>query len=456
MKILHYTLGLPPYRTGGLTKYSLDLMKSEMKIDNEVYLLYPGKFNISKKTKIIKNKSKYNIKIYEIINPLPVPLLGGINQYNLYTNKIDKKVYLEFLRNINPSIIHIHTIMGLHKEFLDAAKDLEIKIIYTTHDYFGICPKVNLIDFNGEICLDYQNGKKCILCNQHSYSIKMIFIMQSKLYRYLKNMKIITKIRSYKKNEKKEIKLEKDIYNDRFKSKDYINLRNYYIEMLNLVDYIHFNSSIAKNEYEKYMPNLKGKILNITHIDIKNNYINKKFIRPDDKLKISYLGPLDKYKGFYLLKDSLEELLNRGIKNWELNMYGSDCSIELDSKYYKIYGRYEYKDLANIFENTDVLVVPSIWKETFGFIGLEALSYGIPVIVSEHVGLRDIIELNNVGIVFNANPKDLSDLIEKIINDRMILHKLNENIVDREVNITMNKHTSEIIDLYNDIIMERV
>ena len=204
------------------------------------------------------------------------------------------------------------------------------------------------------------------------------------------------------------------------------------------------------------MPNLKGKILNITHIDIKNNYINKKFIRPDDKLKISYLGPLDKYKGFYLLKDSLEELLNRGIKNWELNMYGSDCSIELDSKYYKIYGRYEYKDLANIFENTDVLVVPSIWKETFGFIGLEALSYGIPVIVSEHVGLRDIIELNNVGIVFNANPKDLSDLIEKIINDRMILHKLNENIVDREVNITMNKHTSEIIDLYNDIIMERV
>ena len=26
MRVLHYTLGFPPYRSGGLTKYALDLM----------------------------------------------------------------------------------------------------------------------------------------------------------------------------------------------------------------------------------------------------------------------------------------------------------------------------------------------------------------------------------------------------------------------------------------------
>lgn len=32
MKILHYNLGLPPYRSGGLTKYSTDLMIEQSKI----------------------------------------------------------------------------------------------------------------------------------------------------------------------------------------------------------------------------------------------------------------------------------------------------------------------------------------------------------------------------------------------------------------------------------------
>ena len=42
MNILHYTLGLPPYRSGGLTKYSLDLMLEQISEGHTLSLLYPS------------------------------------------------------------------------------------------------------------------------------------------------------------------------------------------------------------------------------------------------------------------------------------------------------------------------------------------------------------------------------------------------------------------------------
>ena len=41
MKIIHYCLGLPPFATGGLTIYARDLANAQ-KIDNDVYMIYPG------------------------------------------------------------------------------------------------------------------------------------------------------------------------------------------------------------------------------------------------------------------------------------------------------------------------------------------------------------------------------------------------------------------------------
>ena len=81
---------------------------------------------------------------------------------------------------------------------MTAAKKLNIKTIFTSHDYFGICPKVNLIDLQGEICTDYDNGKNCIDCNRNGYSKSLVILMQSKTYRNLKNSSILKKLRAYK------------------------------------------------------------------------------------------------------------------------------------------------------------------------------------------------------------------------------------------------------------------
>ena len=80
--------------------------------------------------------------------------------------------FYDFLKKKNINIIHIHTLMGLPKEFISAAKNLGIKVIYTSHDYFGLCPKLGFI-YNGQIC-NNDNYEKCIACNETSLSLNKI------------------------------------------------------------------------------------------------------------------------------------------------------------------------------------------------------------------------------------------------------------------------------------------
>ena len=42
MRILHYALGFPPWRTGGLTKYCVDLMLTQKNRDMKSHYYGPG------------------------------------------------------------------------------------------------------------------------------------------------------------------------------------------------------------------------------------------------------------------------------------------------------------------------------------------------------------------------------------------------------------------------------
>lgn len=457
MKILHISLGLPPYRTGGLTKYSVDLMHSQGK-EHQVFLLYPGKFTLSKRTAVKKNKPYGSISVYELINPLPIPLLNGINQPKHFMKEIDHKVYEEFLIELKPEVIHVHTLMGIHKEFFETAKRLDIKIIFTTHDYFGLCPKVNLMDSKGNICNEFNNGKSCIECNVNALSLPMIHVMQSYPYRYLKDSSIVKSLRKIKKNQTKNntvaTSVEREIKEiDLNLAAHYMELRDYYLTIFKLVDYFHFNSSIAKEQFEKYL-DVNGKIVSISHQDI-SDYRQERSVkqRGNEVVKLGYLGPIDTYKGFYSLKNKLDSLKEKGYANWHLGVYG-DFVNDPDTynpEYYTFYGRYNYNQLKDIFNEVDLLIIPSIWKETFGFIGLEAQSYGVPIMVSEYVGFKDLVQDGETGFIYKVNGYDFIDKLSMILDDTSLLDHINENLLKLDFPHLMEQHTKEIINLYQEV-----
>ena len=129
MNILHYSLGFPPYRTGGLTKFCMDLMKEQVQEGDQVSLLWPGEIQLfGKRTKIQKNRSVDGIANFEVINPTPVSYDEGIVDIPAFVDEGDLKVYEQFLQFVHPEVIHIHTLMGLHKNLLVAAKKKELRL----------------------------------------------------------------------------------------------------------------------------------------------------------------------------------------------------------------------------------------------------------------------------------------------------------------------------------------
>ena len=439
MKILHYSLGFPPYRTGGLTKFCMDCMKEQQKQGHTVAMIWPGQIKIFDKKNYVLNRGQVNVngdyfQSYEIINPLPVPYDEGIQNVNLFMASGDIEAYKSFFKKVRPDVIHVHTFMGLHKNLLNAAKQEGIRLVFSTHDFFPICPKVTMFK-NGSICDTASNCTECSSCNQTALSEKKMVILQTALYRQLKESKIVKKLRkSHRDNYLSEqtLDIKKTLGNETDK---YIALRRHYYEMLLLMDVIHFNSSVTKVVYDNYFKLDKAVIIPITHGDISDNRKIKVF---DDKIRFTYLGAQSSAKGFYILKKALDALY-KVKQNFKLNIYFEPSE---KSPYMEVHNRYTYDELGKIMDDTDVLIVPSLWNETFGYTALEALSYGVPVVISDRVGAKDILNKNSGIVVNNINENKLLYVLKSINSEK--LSYMNLEIVNNQNIITMEEMIKNI------------
>lgn len=57
------------------------------------------------------------LQSFEVINPLPVSFDEGIADFSAFTANAGTVAYDKFLDAVQPDVIHVHTLMGLHKSF---------------------------------------------------------------------------------------------------------------------------------------------------------------------------------------------------------------------------------------------------------------------------------------------------------------------------------------------------
>ena len=164
--------------------------------------------------------------------------------------------------------------MGLPKEFLEIAKESKIKIVYTTHDYYGICLKCNLIDSSNNFCDEF-NVKKCAKCNQiNGLNKQVAYLINNDFYKKIKNNAFIymfkSKYRSNNVGKGKQINFDNVICTEK-KIGEYEKLLNYYYDMFHMIDIFHFNSEISQEIYKRFIPDIVGKVAPITLEHIKDN-----------------------------------------------------------------------------------------------------------------------------------------------------------------------------------------
>lgn len=469
MKILHYLHGLPPVRNGGLVQYALDLAFGEYEAGNDVQLLVPGRFSSRLKGRAEIRSGKWGkLPCHYIINPIPVTEGRRIEHIGLLLEHRNFGVYDTFLRQNSPDIIHMHTFMGIECTFLEAAKKLEVPVVFTTHDYYGLCPQVNLFD-NGRNC-EQSDWQRCALCMGPIVPEKKIVWQHSDIFRIIKSNRLfhwleyspkILPFKIYARNMQKRFKNfagtgqghdGNKMEEPERQTELYEELREYYLQMYKNITCFHFNSSQSRRIFESHLDNIRGEIIPITNRRIKDNRRINKY---EGKLKIGYLGSRQRLKGYQYMKEALEALYESGMTEFECHVYFN--APDLNCPYLYRHEPYNEKEMETVFRNMDVLVVPSLCRETFGMVVLEAFSYGVPVIMSSYVGAKELIEKKrDIGIVFDVNQgnNELRNILEAIYKNRNILSRMNKKICEWNYDWKFEKHIVSMINMYRGQIIE--
>lgn len=404
MKILHYALGFPPERTGGLVKYSLDLINSQIKNGHEVVLMYPGRLNLFHKKAYLKFGERNSIAYVELINSLPLPLIGNIGNPKDFMKSMDNDLFLKLLNNIKPDVIHIHTLMGLYSEFLEIAKKLNIKIVFTTHDYFGISPQPKFYLSNHDFVDDDQYD---IWNNTQQYGSGTAKLRVSQLGIY-PVLRFLTKFS--KKIVAIDLSRPKTVEWIKKENREFQNLKKYYLNMLQKVDIIHFNSSISKQVYSQFLPQMGWKE-RVIPISSDNIYQSGEIKLLSKKIKtVAYIGPYTEEKGFI---DFLDFVKRIAIENSLINfiIMGDDSRVDVSG--IANLGKYNYSKFKKQLKNIDLVILPSKWHETFGLVATEVISTETKVIVSKKMGAIDIVpewlQIDNVEEIKISDLEKRSD-----------------------------------------------
>lgn len=447
MKIIHVTLGNPKAKQGGLSRYCDELMQHQRNNGHHPILLYPGTFiNSTRPTIICKRNNEY-----EILDALPVPITYGINNPESYMISVNMQRYGKWLDVIKPDIIHVHSIQGIHKEFFEAAEIREIPIVFTTHDYFPLCFRCTLLDNSNRVC-ETQFVEKCVKCNQNQgLPLYTQRLLQSDLYQKLKDINMLKKIKKTKNYKVKRtndkigsLEEDKQRGDNRYELLQYDKLKKYYSDIMEHVSVYHCNSRSTFSRYREQYPNKCYEVIPITHCGLERSvHVRKK----KNVLNISYMGGMSTHKGYQILMDAIEKLEEESSK-WQLWLYGGEFIQKHHGRSYHYKGFFEKSEEEEVWANTDLLVVPSQCPETFGFIVLEGLCRGIPVICSDLVGSRDLLEDINPNLVFHHD--DVVELAEKIgafFNDGFY-YETQTKIKQTKIDISMELHAKKIFSLY--------
>lgn len=152
-----------------------------------------------------------------------------------------------------------------------------------------------------------------------------------------------------------------------------------------------------------------------------------------DSHKLLYVGRLEERKGAKEFIQALPKILTVNPKI-RVDIVGRDCSeniglpityreyfrqivpVKLQDKV-KFHGFVEKERLEHFYKNCDVFIAPSRY-ESFGFVYLEAMAFGKPVIGTNSGGIPETVIDGKVGLLVDVNnPQAISDAVIKIFSN---------------------------------------
>ncbi len=173
----------------------------------------------------------------------------------------------------------------------------------------------------------------------------------------------------------------------------------------------------------------------------------------EGKLKILYVGEVSPQKGIY---DFLE-MTERFRDNVEFHIVGSGLEKLSQKNQERIRTKTEFhgymlqEDLFQLYSDCDLFLFPSL-GDGFGFVVIEAMAAGLPVICSSNSIGYDAVQDGKNGFVYQTgNVDELEEKIEYFLENRLEIERMG-----REAIVTTQRYTWDNYDSLVKSVIDRM
>ena len=219
------------------------------------------------------------------------------------------------------------------------------------------------------------------------------------------------------------------------------------LKLLNEVDKIIFVSKWVQN---RFFNGLDNKLINQTEIVYPSIHRAKKIYKKEKK--ITFVGKLNKSKGYDIYKNSVTKILNE-FGDWKAYSIGDESRKrpKIDHKNHSELGFLKHKKVLQFLDKSQIVVVPSRWEEPFGRTALEASSRACATIISNRGGLPETTD--HCIILKKLDSNELYIQLKKLITNNKARKKIQVNAFKNIKHLV--KDNSKLIDQIRKNILQK-
>ena len=417
------------------------------------------------------------VAMLELLNsPIPVGLDGGTRFPQLELNEpATESAFRRVLGARRPDVVHVQELTGLPSSLLDLARGEGVPVVMTLQDYQALCPTLKLYDSHGEICLRTQPGAECVICCRDAPPSPVVMRGVTTAFE-IERLAALLPARARPAVARALTRLAElagkpgqpapagppDVDDREAAAAEYQRRRDVNLERLGRVDaLLAMSSGVAEmNAALGVDPRaLRTVHLTLAHVD---GLSPRTIAEPPSPVRfITLTGAQNEQKGALVLLRAVHALRAAGLEDaYTLDVYGPvDPQVRAElarSPAVRLRGSYAGGgQIGAVLDAADVGIVPSVWEEAYGFVGLELLAKGIPVIGNARGGIPDYTIPGQTGwLNRSCSGEELAEIMAAVIRDPAQIVGLNRSIRERRDELVkpLERHLDELDAIYAEVV----
>jgi glycosyltransferase involved in cell wall biosynthesis len=443
MKILQVSHGLPPREIAGVELYTFHLSEALIERNHQVSVFCRAEDPQREEFSTFREDSE-RLRVTRVVNNLA----GVSDRRAYYDNPFFDQVFSEALKRERPDLVHIQHLFGLSGHLVWVAKKEGIPVVFTLHDFFTLCERIQLLKQDRRLCAGPLYGLECVSCLDSGSTPRD---RRTRFFLRFKDQLPFPVVKWTKRF---------------FIPPKFLNARGYEVfcryrymfEVFKRCNLLLTPSQYVKDFFLKYYSSMKSKfkVLPLGILPVPHPNRSK---TTDEKMRFCYFGNILPIKGLHVLIDAFKALpqgkatltIYGARTPWTANYYDTlkDQALGFPADFR---GPYQRENLSQVLKDQDVVILPAIWPETFSIVIREAHMLGLPVIASRIGAIPEAVEEGRNGLLFEpGNPEDLKRCMLRLIEEPGLLQTMSKTMPTIK---TMAEHAQELEAIYERIIKE--